>query len=103
MRAEILRNWSLQQYQQIVKQWTKWFDMELPYYFRFDAFCCWDVLVIQMKQKGCNGIFIFCFEIEQIKNVLQVPSQMMVAAVAAQQCRLYFILVLTGVAHCKTN
>ena len=28
---------------------------------------------------------------------------MMAAAVAAQQCRLYFILVLTGVAHCKTN
>ena len=56
-----------------------------------------------MKQKGCNGIFIFCFEIEQIKNVLQVPSQMMAAAVAAQQCRLYFILVLTGVAHYKTN
>ena len=30
-----------------------------PYYFRVNAFSWWDVLVMQMKQKGCNSIFIF--------------------------------------------
>ena len=37
-----------------------------------------------MKQKSCNSIF--CFELEQIKNILLVPSQMATAAVAVPQC-----------------
>ena len=55
------------------------------------------------NKKAAIVSLFFCFESEQIKNVLQVPSQMVAAAVVAPQCRLYFILVLTRVVHCKIN
>ena len=48
-------------------------------------------------------LYVFCFESEQIKNVLQVPSQMVAVAVVAPQCGLYFILVLSRVVHYKIN
>ena len=36
-----------------------WGKATTPYYFRVNDFCWWNVLVIQMKQKCCNSVFMF--------------------------------------------
>ena len=63
-------------------------------------------LIMQMKQKCSNSIFIF-FILNQ--NKLKMPYSyhhkwwQQLLQLHNQGCRLYFVLVLTRVVHCKIN